>query len=493
MIGKVTLGTGFQGLQTYLMTGRDGRQLDRVAWVASRNLMTDEPELATRIMEATAQRSVRVQRPVYHLMINIPPEESFSREAMLQIADRTLQDLGLDEHQVLIVAHNDTNHSHIHLMVNRVHPETGRAWHTGHDYARIEKSLRRQERELGLREVPGRHFALPGQERHRGIELSSGERRFYDRTGERSFGQHVREVTRPDLREARSWAGLHHRLADYGLQFEKRGRGLVITDGEHRVKASFVDRKSSLPQLQKRLGPYQAASRDLILTGKSERWKDIRAIRRVAEGFVRHRDAAHHARVEAAKRFRQQDAKEETLRLERQVDAVSNELDQHLKQVFRDPTAARGHFDDLERSRGNSTAVQELASSPDRFGKLRGRGGPLPSAERQDAVRVARYAARTGRDLADSRRTLADHIAHRRSAAKGAKLAKTVRRTKRVAPKLPSRAVLARSAAKLVNRLGWEIVARAIPSPHLQLLRLTLSLSRRAMQVSQDLGRSIDR
>lgn len=84
---------------------------------------------------------------------------------MVQVADRLVRDLRLQEHQALIMAHGDTRHPHLHLMINRVHPETFRAWDPKHDYAQIEHSIREQERELNLRAVPGHHYRLDGREK----------------------------------------------------------------------------------------------------------------------------------------------------------------------------------------------------------------------------------------------------------------------------------------------------------------------------------------
>ena len=279
-----------------------------MAWVANRHLNPRNPELAAMEMSATSARNARVKKPVYHLTISLSPEERLDREAVFQVVDRTLRDLGLDEHQALIVAHDDTDHQHVHVMVNRIHPETARYWRDSHDYTRLERSLRHQERELRIREVPGRHYALPDQKRHRDVELSSGDRRLPGRTGERPFGEHVREVARADLRQAQSWSELHKSLADYGLRLEKRGRGIVLTDGEHRVKASFVDRQSSLPRLEKRLGNYQPATLGRAPEGRSERWRDIHQLRRTVDGLVRQRGAEQLERVEAGQRLAEQSA-----------------------------------------------------------------------------------------------------------------------------------------------------------------------------------------
>jgi hypothetical protein len=101
---------------------------------------------------------------VYHLSVSFDWGDPVDRVTITRVADRVLSDLGLDRHQALIVAHRNKQHPHIHLMINRVHPDTLRAWDSRHDYTRVEQSLRSQERDLGLREVPGHHSQLDGQE-----------------------------------------------------------------------------------------------------------------------------------------------------------------------------------------------------------------------------------------------------------------------------------------------------------------------------------------
>ena len=157
MIGKASTAASFGALARYLEAGRRGTEFERVAWRGARNLPTDDPRLAAAFMQAEAGVNGRVTRPVYHLVLSFDVGDRPSPATMARVADRVLGELGLAEHQALLVAHRDRAHPHLHLMVNRVHPGTGKAWDTGHDYARIERVLRAVEQEFGLRAVPGRH------------------------------------------------------------------------------------------------------------------------------------------------------------------------------------------------------------------------------------------------------------------------------------------------------------------------------------------------
>lgn len=174
-------------------------------------------------------------------------------EQMQAVADRVLRNLGLTEYQTLMVAHRDRAHAHVHVMVNRIHPETGVAWERWQDRPIIERALREEERALGLREVGGRLHALDGQDAARGPAQPLGEHRLAERDDEGAFRDRVRTLL-PHLRTARSWDELEARLAAHNLRVEGKGQGLVVTDGVHEVKASRVARDFSLRRLEDRFG-----------------------------------------------------------------------------------------------------------------------------------------------------------------------------------------------------------------------------------------------
>jgi hypothetical protein len=266
MIGECHSGAGFGGLTRYLLHGKkDNPNPERVLWTSTRELALEDPQQAAILMRMTAAQG-RTQEPVEHISISIPPHEHLSREQWERVADTTLRDLGLEDHQVLIVAHRDTAHDHIHLVVNRVHPETYRAWNRWQDQTRLMASLRVQERDLGLQPTP----YVPNPDR-----LPNSLLRLYERTGEPPLLDYARNASRPVFQEARSWNELHERLAEKGLYLERKGQGLVVTDDHRHVKASSVDRGASLRALEARLGSYQerqpllqAVDRDLRAGGR---------------------------------------------------------------------------------------------------------------------------------------------------------------------------------------------------------------------------------
>ncbi len=261
MIGKSTSGgRGFHGLVRYLMDGsRENPNPDRVAWAMTRNLLNDDPDLAIRTMRATASRSTRCEKPVYHLVISWRHDENPTDPMMWRVADTTLADLGLDEHQALYVAHKDTDHRHLHIVLNRIHPDSHKAWNRGKDWPKIEISLRRQAEAMGLAYVPGRHndpeaFGLKPR-RPANAEYQSkvrhGEPPPAARWGLDEIACRRRELA-PLFEQAGSWGDLSALLAVHGVRLERKGQGLILLDDMGSMKLSEMGKSIRLRELETR-------------------------------------------------------------------------------------------------------------------------------------------------------------------------------------------------------------------------------------------------
>ncbi|HEX6373585.1 MAG TPA: relaxase/mobilization nuclease domain-containing protein [Longimicrobium sp.] len=378
MIGNVNqLGKGFKGVASYLESGKDGQQWDRVEWVESRNLPTRDPQTAARIMSATAHDSERTAAPVYHFSISFDPGDPVDRESMRRVADRTLRDLGLQDHQALIVAHGDTAHPHVHVVVNRVHPERARAWSNFRDFPRIERSLRAQEVEMGLRVVPGKHARVPeldGAAQVRGPVSRAGH-------GDAEFLRDVQERAAPVLQRARTWAEVEQGLAQHGLAVRVNGRGMSVTDGLQQVKASEVDRAFSRARLEQRFGP----------------WHSHRARVAVAEmptpAAQRAPAAPERPRVDSGQN---RPARPTVRTPAQQYREAARGLRADLRAIYADPDAARRALLTAMERRGPEAAAA-IRTNPERYGAIL----PGVTAERraQATHNAVQYA--TGRAGAD--------------------------------------------------------------------------------------------
>lgn len=163
-------GSSFRGAGKYYLhdktAERDGeRKLDtheRVAFTSTRNCVNDDPHRAIDEMWATAAAQTELKRasglslggrkctdPVKTISLSWHPSETPTPEQMIAAADSYLTRMGWNEHQAVYVGHNDTAHPHIHIILNRVHPETGRVLDDRKDYRRAQEWALDYEKEHG--------------------------------------------------------------------------------------------------------------------------------------------------------------------------------------------------------------------------------------------------------------------------------------------------------------------------------------------------------
>ena len=238
MVASASTGSSFGDLAAYLGGGEE-----RVGWVETRNVFADDVPDAVAEMREQAALSSRCEKPVYHVTIAFDPSDNPTEAELRGAVARTLRDVGLQDHQALVVRHVDRDHAHVHVMVNRVGPD-GRAWSTSQDRRRLRASVEQQERELGVRWT-GRNARAAGVARET----------------DRGFAREVRGRALGDLKEAPTWSDLDARLRAKGLRIERRGRGAVVTDGKREAKLSSVSRSVSRPRLEARLGSLAAHQR----------------------------------------------------------------------------------------------------------------------------------------------------------------------------------------------------------------------------------------
>ena len=140
----------------------------RVEWTETRNLATEQGDRAARIMAATAEASPELKRlagaaatgrklekPVCHYSLNWAREEKPDRQEMQRAAEASLKALGMERHQALIVSHRD-GQPHVHVIANRVDPESGKAAGLSRSKLRLSKWAERYEREQGKIRCPAR-------------------------------------------------------------------------------------------------------------------------------------------------------------------------------------------------------------------------------------------------------------------------------------------------------------------------------------------------
>lgn len=288
---KIGIGKSFKGLAAYLLHDHDrAASADRVAWATSFNLDGASPDLAWRLMAATALSAdelkeaagIKKGKPAvntaYHFSLNFPPQDTPSDELQRAAVEGALKALGLDKHQALAVSHRDTAHRHVHVMVNLIDPETGisaaskqdgRPALISNDTRKLSQWAQAFEREQGLAVTEGRLANANKRAQGEPVDARRKPRNVYE--------QEKQET--PDRRRD----FLKRRYDDQAHSLSAQGRDMHVRQGIEwaALKASWRDEKAAMTQEMNKAIPFSIAA---IKEDAKPQW---------AAMFKRHREESY--------------------------------------------------------------------------------------------------------------------------------------------------------------------------------------------------------
>lgn len=203
MIGKLVKGRGFRGALNYDLSKEGGKILDT-------NMAGETPrQLATEFGEIRKLRP-SLEKAVLHVSISAAPGEKLTDEQWRVIGQRYLKGMGLDQNQYVITKHNDTEHQHIHILVNRIRFD-GSVTSDSQDFKRQEAIMRELEEEFGLQRV------APSQQAERKAP-TKGEIEGGIRTGQPSARQQLQELCDAAAKDCESFTTYAERLEAAGVE-----------------------------------------------------------------------------------------------------------------------------------------------------------------------------------------------------------------------------------------------------------------------------------
>lgn len=240
-----------------LDTGETTDHGEKVAGWRITNCPTDDPAEAVTAIEATqARNTTATGDKTYHLVYSFPEHERPHKEVLHDIEDELVKAIGLSEHQRISAVHVNTEHLHVHVAINKVHPESLCMVEPFRDIPRLMEACDRLEIKHGLERT--NHGLTRRPER---LRLPSRAADMQAYAGMEALAGYVAKEVLPGLHEAKAWSEVHNTLGRHGLVIKPRGAGLVIGSPEGPwVKASTVSRDLSMLALTRRLGPYEPPS-----------------------------------------------------------------------------------------------------------------------------------------------------------------------------------------------------------------------------------------
>lgn len=155
-------GSSFKGAGAYYLHDKEADTSQRVEFTHTENVPTNDPHKALKWMAWTAIHADELKqesgvkatgrkcaKPVFTFSLSWHPEQQPKKWDMIGAGRRALVALGLEDHETVMVAHSDRPHPHLHLIVNVIHPETGKVNNLPYSRKKLSEWAESYEREHG--------------------------------------------------------------------------------------------------------------------------------------------------------------------------------------------------------------------------------------------------------------------------------------------------------------------------------------------------------
>ncbi|TWT95376.1 Relaxase/Mobilization nuclease domain protein [Botrimarina colliarenosi] len=279
MFVEITRGRSFAGLARYCLHD-EGRlpTSERVDFAVTRNVATDDPQVAWRLMVAKDYQRDRLKeeagvgrggrkdgRPVGHLVLSWKREEAeaerLDRERMIRAAEEALRAIGAAEREAIIVAHNDTHHPHLHVILCLIE-----------DDGRLKTNWKEREKLS--------RWALERERRLHGEALVKKREENWEARGRgetpapvRKRPRHLYELVEAARRNPALRSFVRQHLRDL-RELERRKEASLKLDQERRrvLLKTHVDRRD---RLQREHADRLAAIRSEVRREHRQRWREL--------------------------------------------------------------------------------------------------------------------------------------------------------------------------------------------------------------------------
>ena len=253
MIGKIVQGADFRGVVNYVLQKPDAEPL------GGRGLRNDSIDHIVDSFRMQASL-YPITKPVAHISLDfsVQDKERLTNEMMLQIADEYLRRMGYGDTQVLIVRHNDREHPHLHLVLNRI-DGNGKRISDKNERVRNAKICRELSEKYGL-------YIAPNKERVKRHRLREPDKTKYE----------IYDAIRDSLPSCHNWNDITTALRKQGIdtEFKHKGststiEGVKFTKNGYTFSGSKVDKAFSYSKLNRHFAQVERRTTQQLSLGKS--------------------------------------------------------------------------------------------------------------------------------------------------------------------------------------------------------------------------------
>ena len=236
MIAKIIKGTNFSGVVSYMLSKEKGK----AKVLASNNIGFIDQNLCADEFALQASMRPNVQKPVCHTILSFSASdaERLTDDVMVKIANEYLEKMGYGNTQSLIVRHNDRQHPHLHICINRI----------GNDGKTISDHNEKYRSTKICRELTERYGLTIGEGKQEVNRLRL--------RGEDKLQYEIFDAINSILPQSKTWKDFVTGLAQQGIttRFKTKGntnvvQGIIFEKDGCSFSGSKIDRSCSFSRL----------------------------------------------------------------------------------------------------------------------------------------------------------------------------------------------------------------------------------------------------
>lgn len=254
----------------YILNPRDKNSSQlKCVYSNSRNFIASTQKGQAVEMISLANEAARSKDPLNHYVLSWQENERIEPAQVDEAIDIFLKTLKLEDHQIIYALHDDSDNHHVHIAINRVHPDSLKPIeiNKGFDIEACLQAVALIEHAQGWkREDNARYLVNESGNTERNTSYISKEnraqignnlRQIEKRTGVKSATRVAQEVVESLINsDIKSWDQFHKALSDNNMRYVKSGFGAAILVGDVAVRASKSSTQATLEKLTKKFGEF---------------------------------------------------------------------------------------------------------------------------------------------------------------------------------------------------------------------------------------------
>jgi hypothetical protein len=119
MVAKIVQGRGFRGVVNYVL------DKDKARLIYAEGVRLKDKESIIHSFITQSKSNPNISKPVAHISLDfsVQDKDRLTDKVMAGMAMEYMQKMGYRNTQYIIVRHHDTDHPHIHIVINRIDNE----------------------------------------------------------------------------------------------------------------------------------------------------------------------------------------------------------------------------------------------------------------------------------------------------------------------------------------------------------------------------------